>query len=419
MSAKTNVVAADNDEHGGVALSSSALFMEKDEALRLLEQISAAEDGGGGEAAVAKFAAILDGYLELPIVLDPHLESMMEKLSPPARELLITCSPQVPDDAYPFQVYRHCKFNCICRAIYQLCRVRGYKHVRKLLPHEASDLEPVLFTLQCQDRSDSSTWESRYVLLLWLSMLVLIPFDIGTIDSSTTSTLTCTVVHLCRSYLSDAALTREAAAVCLGSLLTRPDMNTAPLDNFIQWCTEVLGVEGHQQDNSTAQTFKISGILLPLAYIFKAGDRESLRQLAPGLVCPLVKMVEMDQHRRTLTRKLCVKLFQRIGLSFLPPRIVSWRYCRGKRSLLQNLAGPSTEEQKLSSPFEASICEGDGGADDENEEEEFPTELGKVPSYHMTYLGADYATIPFSLIFATYISFDCCTERLSLVACPY
>ncbi len=384
MSVKANTGAADNDEYGGMVLSTSTLFKEKDEALRLLEQIAAAENGKGSEALVAKFAEILDGYLELPIVLDPHLESMMEKLIPRARELLITCSPQMSADdgaAYPFQVYKHPTFHCICCAIYQLCRVHGYKHIRKLLPHEASDLEPVLFTLQCQDHSDSSTWENCYVLLLWLSMLVLVPFDIGTIDSSATSTLTCTVVHLCRSTLSDAGLTREAAAVCLGSLLTRPDMNTTPLEDFIRWCTEVLDVEGHQQDSAAQLTFKKSGILLALAYIFKAGDRESLRRLAPGLVCPLVKMVEMDPHRRTLTRKLCVKVIQRIGLSFLPPRVVSWRYCRGKRSLLQNLAGSSTEKQNRLSSLEASICEGDGGADDENEEEDFPTELGKVHSY--------------------------------------
>ncbi len=388
MSVNANTVAAHNDEYGGMALSASIIFKEKQEALHLLEQIAAAEDGEGGEALVAKFSEIMDGYLELPIVLDPHLESMMEKLIPRARELLITCSPQmsaVDGVAYPFQVYEHPTFHCICCAIYQLCRVHGYKYIRKLLPHEASDLEPVLFTLQCQDRSDSSTWENRYVLLLWLSMLVLVPFDIGTIDSSATSTLTCTVVHLCRSTLLDAALTREAAAVCLGSLLTRPDMNTTPLEDFIRWCTEALDVECHQKDNVAQLTFKISGILLALAYIFKVGDRESLRRLAPGIVCPLVKMVEMDRNRRTLARKLCVKVIQRIGLSFLSPRVASWRYCRGKRSLLQNLAGSSTEKQNRSSYLEASICEGDGGVDDENEEEDFPTELGKVQYYPITW----------------------------------
>jgi hypothetical protein len=36
-------------------------------------------------------------------------------------------------------------------------------------------------------------------------------------------------------------------------------------------------------------------------------------------------------------RKLAVKLAQRIGLTFLPPRVVKWRYKRGHRSLTANL----------------------------------------------------------------------------------
>ncbi|CAN0426439.1 unnamed protein product, partial [Ectocarpus sp. 13 AM-2016] len=67
--------------------------------------------------------------------------------------------------------------------IYQLCRVRGAKAVVRLMPHEAADLEPVIHALQAQDTDDYSTWETRYGLLLWLSMLSLVPFDIDTIDS--------------------------------------------------------------------------------------------------------------------------------------------------------------------------------------------------------------------------------------------
>lgn len=37
--------------------------------------------------------------------------------------------------------------------------------------------------LVTQDTDDYSTWETRYGLLLWLSMLSLVPFDIDTIDS--------------------------------------------------------------------------------------------------------------------------------------------------------------------------------------------------------------------------------------------
>ena len=38
-----------------------------------------------------------------------------------------------------------------------------------------------------------------------------------------------------------------------------------------------------------------------------------------------------------ILRKLLVKLFARIGCAYLPPRVASWRYQRGKRSLVENL----------------------------------------------------------------------------------
>ena len=66
-------------------------------------------------------------------------------------------------------------------------------------------------------------------------------------------------------------------------------------------------------------------------------------------------------HQNTssmLLRKLIVKLFQRIGMAFLPPRVVSWAYQRGARSLVQNLQGGHD------------ASEGEGGAQGEEEEEE-------------------------------------------------
>eukprot|EP00965_Chrysotila_dentata_P009499 309571-Pleurochrysis_carterae.AAC.2 len=38
-------------------------------------------------------------------------------------------------------------------------------------------------------------------------------------------------------------------------------------------------------------------------------------------------------------RKLGMKLLQRVALVYLPPRVASWRYQRGARSLLHNLGG--------------------------------------------------------------------------------
>jgi HEAT repeat protein len=46
-------------------------------------------------------------------------------------------------------------------------------------------------------------------------------------------------------------------------------------------------------------------------------------------------------ENNSLIRKLKTKLTQRVGLCYLKPKIASWRYKRGNRSLRQNLEGNS------------------------------------------------------------------------------
>ena len=46
-----------------------------------------------------------------------------------------------------------------------------------------SDFEPVLQLLESQDPSDTATWQTRYVLLFWLSIIVMIPFHMSRFDS--------------------------------------------------------------------------------------------------------------------------------------------------------------------------------------------------------------------------------------------
>lgn len=54
---------------------------------------------------------------------------------------------------------------------------------RFLLLRVSISLRVYMFCTFSQDTEDHSTWETRYGLLLWLSMLSLVPFDIDTIDS--------------------------------------------------------------------------------------------------------------------------------------------------------------------------------------------------------------------------------------------
>jgi len=44
-------------------------------------------------------------------------------------------------------------------------------------------MEPVLTLLEQQDPSNHETWETRYALLLWLSIIVMIPFHMSRLDS--------------------------------------------------------------------------------------------------------------------------------------------------------------------------------------------------------------------------------------------
>lgn len=49
---------------------------------------------------------------------------------------------------------------------------------------KVSDLEKVLKMLEEQSESDHDSWETRYCLLLWLSIIVIIPFDMRKLDGT-------------------------------------------------------------------------------------------------------------------------------------------------------------------------------------------------------------------------------------------
>lgn len=52
---------------------------------------------------------------------------------------------------------------------------------------QVADLEPTLKLLEAQNVGDTATWETRYCLLLWLSIIVMIPFHMARLDSGAQS----------------------------------------------------------------------------------------------------------------------------------------------------------------------------------------------------------------------------------------
>uniref|UniRef100_T1JFE7 Tubulin-specific chaperone D n=1 Tax=Strigamia maritima TaxID=126957 RepID=T1JFE7_STRMM len=287
------------------------------------ELISNLENGSSDfatlEAAKEHFIKILDQYQEQPHLLDPHLDWILASL------LSIARSP----DTCTAVMHQSFKY------LYYVTKVRHYKVVVRHLPHEVADLEPVLALLKSQDSSDKNKWETQYILLLWLSIIIIIPFHLSRLDSMPIGDgyqkkpLAERVMAEGLKYLSVGSETlQNAAAYLICKFVTRPDAVESYLPQFIEGALQTLS-----KSESKDSIFQ-RGILFTLALVFKDGKRDDLLTY----VRPVLKQLlnpKFLTNRETTTRKSSIKLIQR--LNFLKPRIATWRYQRGNRSLITNL----------------------------------------------------------------------------------
>ena len=322
----------------------------------------------------------------------------------------------------------------------------------------------------------------RYGLLLWLSVLVLVPFDLSTADSfsslqqrhgsagreqqqqhktqrdAITSAaipnscvsrtpmpapaaggygsqgIVALLISVCSSYLSDPGPVREASAVCLAKLLTRPDMEGERLHAFMNAAVDTLAACVLKPSSSTSSSFSavqgfgdsdllgiglfspaavglpvntssfdaasslasaagsraflVTGILQTLSHIAKFGHRRALTSVLGDVFDRVVAITtassrpgggasssshssggigrssggSVQLRSSPLLRKLLVKLASRTGLTYLPPRLQPWRYARGSRSLLLNLAASGVASAASAAPAATVAPAGSGSA---------------------------------------------------------
>ncbi|XP_069124940.1 tubulin-specific chaperone D-like [Argopecten irradians] len=276
------------------------------------------------EVSCERFTVITDFYQEQPHLIDPHLESLMaqilgivrDKKSPPA---LI-----------------HLAF----KYLYLITKMRGFKIIVRQFPHEVADVEPVLALLVQQDPKNHQTWESRYMLILWLSMVCMIPFDMVRLDSNAVSEsgerrkpVMDRILDIARMYLTENDKCRDAAGYLASRFLTRPDVKKDRLPDFLDWALNILISSDMKM---MAGMTRVTGILTMTALLFKQGKREDLLEYAP-VVLTKVNNLNLGECNNSAIRKHGVKVIQRLGLTFLKNRVASWRYQRGSRSLTDNL----------------------------------------------------------------------------------
>eukprot|EP01065_Artemidia_motanka_P003693 TRINITY_DN11750_c0_g1_i3.p1 TRINITY_DN11750_c0_g1~~TRINITY_DN11750_c0_g1_i3.p1 ORF type:complete len:947 (+),score=310.58 TRINITY_DN11750_c0_g1_i3:949-3789(+) len=111
---------------------------------------------------------------------------------------------------------------------------------------------------------------------------------------------------------------------------------------------------------------------MSLAQVLKIGRREELLPHLPIVASVLTDVPEGGfAGSNALFNKIHVKATQRLGLVYLAPRVVSWRYQRGLRSLCDNLRAAGVQTPAVPAQPAARAAE-------EDEEAEAPDEVEPV-----------------------------------------
>ncbi|KAJ2786765.1 hypothetical protein GGI15_001257 [Coemansia interrupta] len=330
--------------------SAPTFFKEHREFLELLEQTcqsagnrsSWSTDSPSSEerSALRSMSCMLDLYQEQPTCLDPYLERIVTQLMAVIQEYVYAyhshTTQRLEDGNDTVSIGR---MSGIFDLLYTLCKVRGYKVIMRFFPHGVVDVEPVFGTLWLHSTQlAKSTWTARYILLIWLSLLAMIPFDIDSIDSGVSSlpaletmaesnetTLIGRWIELGKFYLHRPACEMEGAAVMLSRLLSRKDTAKNLQPDFIEWAVDSIHKATQESQDACARSggltvasvLKINGALRVLCHLFAVMD--SIDALRPQMAS-LIELFQSDVfENHSVTQKLVTKATQRLAMLVLPP----------------------------------------------------------------------------------------------------
>lgn len=281
--------------------------------------------------------------------------------------LLDFASTRLLRDAEWSGVYRDPGLDAACAAVYEMCVARGVKGTVCTLPHRATDLEAVALTLGRLD-DDREAWRTRYTLLLWLAMLAKNPFDVASAAVEGAESVVRMVVAVCEASLRDSGPPREAAALCLASVVTRRDVADAEVEGLVaRLASRVSDVTGDSPPHDAV--WAATGSLAAVAAALKHGERQRSRAVAAAALAAVAPCFGDDRSKAVRPlRKLAVKVVGRCGCALLKPRVASWCYRRGRRTLLLGAGASASSAESLDA--------NDGGDDDDGHvEDEASAEL--------------------------------------------
>ncbi|PPR01746.1 hypothetical protein CVT24_001566 [Panaeolus cyanescens] len=257
--------------------------------------------------ALQKFSELLDEYQEQPYLLDPYLEELVAPLVESLKDYAVKSIANPEKDAFNFRAIH------LTSMLYCYIKFRGYKAIIRFFPHEIADLSIALDFMQLPEGlvQKSYQWPLRYVMLLWLYLICMIPFDLAQFDDADNRGKTAqTIESVAKKYIGNPGLERQGAALLLARLYMRKDSGSG-FHNFVQWTLKLL------RENTDVLT--AVGLLQVVCEVVKSGSAEQVQdELSDLLAISQLIHESTSLSGNTLVRKYATKLTSRVGLRLLP-----------------------------------------------------------------------------------------------------
>ncbi|KAI5122803.1 hypothetical protein M0805_000146 [Coniferiporia weirii] len=249
---------------------------------------------------------ILAEYQEQPYLLDPHLE----KLVVPIVNVLRS---HAKDFVGPTTIYSATRVKRLSLVLYSFVRLRGYKAVVRFFPHEVSDISVAVAYMSSDGPvKEADNWALRYLILLWLSLVCMLPFDLAQFDNDGNGETALVLEEIARRELDKAGIERDGAALVLSKLYMRRDSGRLFSSFLDKLEREIQG---------SPRLFACIGALQVIAEVTKSAPSELLHAhlvRMQAIVSGLANVEALAEN--TVIRKLRTKSISRIAVRMLPTK---------------------------------------------------------------------------------------------------
>lgn len=189
-------------------------------------------------------------------------------------------------------------------------------------------MEPLANLLASRGAEASTSWEYRFILLLWLSHLLLTPFDLSTISSQSSESvslpqqldikelpdLSRRLLQLGLAHLSSTGNREsDAASLLIVRLCLRKDMQSLGLlSAMVSWCLDTFSLSQQSPGSPHATLFLKTAILSVLAGFLAQAD---LVAITP-FITPILKLVQSlesadgEEWKSANVRRLGMKIYR-------------------------------------------------------------------------------------------------------------